>query len=87
MGKYKGSGDPYTDPETGVMYNRLGIKDKATLQRVESTISYVKSFEFVHTPIGGKFDLNYMKEIHRRLFGDIYEWRGTSSFSGYCQRQ
>ncbi|PPJ44709.1 cell filamentation protein Fic, partial [Rhizobium sp. KAs_5_22] len=28
MGKYKGSGDPYTDPETGVMYNRFGIKDK-----------------------------------------------------------
>ncbi|WP_375681284.1 type II toxin-antitoxin system protein adenylyltransferase VbhT [Bartonella sp. AP60NXGY] len=95
MEKYKGSGDPYTDPETGVMYNRFGIKDKATLQRVESTISYVKSFEFVHTPIGGKFDLNYMKEIHRRLFGDIYEWagqvrlvdiaKGNSMFASYNQ--
>ncbi|WP_375651745.1 type II toxin-antitoxin system protein adenylyltransferase VbhT [Bartonella sp. LB28NMGDW] len=95
MGKYKGSGDPYTDHETGVMYNRLGIKDKATLQRVESTISYVKSFEFVHTPIGGEFDLNYMKEIHRRLFGDIYEWagqvrlvdiaKGNSMFASYNQ--
>ncbi|WP_375668264.1 MULTISPECIES: type II toxin-antitoxin system protein adenylyltransferase VbhT [unclassified Bartonella] len=95
MEKYKGSGDSYTDPETGVMYNRLGIKDKATLQRVESTISYVKSFEFVHTPIGGKFDLNYMKEIHRRLFGDIYEWagqvrlvdiaKGNSMFASYNQ--
>ncbi|WP_375661688.1 type II toxin-antitoxin system protein adenylyltransferase VbhT [Bartonella sp. CR127HXZ] len=95
MGKYKGSGDPYTDPETGVMYNRLGIKDEATLQRVESTISYVKSFEFVHTPIRGEFDLNYMKEIHRRLFGDIYEWagqvrlvdiaKGNSMFASYNQ--
>ncbi|WP_375658584.1 type II toxin-antitoxin system protein adenylyltransferase VbhT [Bartonella sp. MR30HLJHH] len=95
MGKYKGSGDPYTDLETGVMYNRLGIKDKATLQRVESTISYVKSFEFVHTPIRGEFDLNYMKEIHRRLFGDIYEWagqvrlvdiaKGNSMFASYNQ--
>ncbi len=74
MEKYKGSGDPYTDLETGVMYNRLGIKDEATLQRVGSTISYVKSFEFVHTPIRGEFDLGYMKQIHRRLFGDIYEW-------------
>ncbi|WP_375675584.1 Fic/DOC family protein [Bartonella sp. CL100XZDX] len=95
MEKYKGSGDSYTDPETGVMYNRFGIKDKATLQRVESTISYVKSFEFVHTPIGGKFDLDYMKEIHRRLFGDIYEWagqvrlvdiaKGNSMFASYNQ--
>ncbi|WP_375628017.1 MULTISPECIES: type II toxin-antitoxin system protein adenylyltransferase VbhT [unclassified Bartonella] len=95
MEKYKGSGDPHTDPETGVMYNRFGIKDKATLQRVESTISYVKSFEFVHTPIGGKFDLDYMKEIHRRLFGDIYEWagqvrlvdiaKGNSMFASYNQ--
>ncbi|WP_375706857.1 type II toxin-antitoxin system protein adenylyltransferase VbhT [Bartonella sp. AA126HLJHH] len=95
MEKYKGSGDSYTDPETGVMYNRFGIKDKATLQRVESTISYVKSFEFVHTPIGGKFDLDYMKEIHRRPFGDIYEWagqvrlvdiaKGNSMFASYNQ--
>ncbi|WP_375612409.1 MULTISPECIES: type II toxin-antitoxin system protein adenylyltransferase VbhT [unclassified Bartonella] len=95
MEKYKGSGDPYTNPETGVMYNRLGIKDKGTLQRVESAIAYVKSFEFVHTPIRGEFDLNHMKEIHRKLFGDIYEWagqirsvdiaKGNSMFASYNQ--
>ncbi len=76
MVKYKGGVDPYTDAETGVMYNRFGIKDKGTLQRVESTISYVKSFEFVHTPIRGRFDLNHMKDIHKKLFGDVYEWAG-----------
>nr|WP_283772529.1 Fic family protein [Bartonella sp. G70] len=77
------------------MYNRLGIKDKATLQRVESAIAYVKSFEFVHTPIRGEFDLNHMKEIHKKLFGDIYEWagkirsvdiaKGNSMFASYNQ--
>ncbi len=95
MEKYKGSGDPYTDPETGVMYNRFGIKDKATLQRVESTITYARSLELILTPIGGEFDLNHMKEIHRKLFGDIYEWaghvrlvdiaKGNSMFASYNQ--
>ncbi|MGF7156788.1 fido (protein-threonine AMPylation protein) [Bartonella heixiaziensis] len=31
-----------------------------------------------NTPIGGKFDLNHMKEIHRKLFGYIYEWVGQT---------
>ncbi|WP_375619968.1 MULTISPECIES: hypothetical protein [unclassified Bartonella] len=40
MEKYKGGVDPYTDAETGVMYNRLGIKDKATLRSLESAFAY-----------------------------------------------
>ncbi|QEE12787.1 type II toxin-antitoxin system protein adenylyltransferase VbhT [Bartonella krasnovii] len=95
MEKYKGSGDPYTDPKTGVLYNRFGIKDKATLDRVESTFAYVRSFELMLAAIRGKFDLSYMKEIHRKLFGDIYEWagevrlvdiaKGNSMFASYHQ--
>ncbi|PIT69212.1 Fic/DOC family protein [Bartonella tribocorum] len=95
MGKYKGSDDPYTDPKTGVLYNRFGIKDKATLQRVESTLTYTRSLELKRNPIRGKFDLGHMKEIHRKLFGDIYEWagqirsvdiaKGNSMFASYHQ--
>ncbi|WP_273756640.1 Fic family protein [Bartonella sp. MM73XJBT] len=95
MEKYKGGGDPYTDPETGVLYNRLGMKDKATLERVESTFAYVRSLELMQTPLRGKFDLAHMKEIHRKLFGDVYEWageirllniaKGNSIFAYYTQ--
>ncbi|WP_375642733.1 MULTISPECIES: Fic/DOC family protein, partial [unclassified Bartonella] len=76
MEKYKGGVDPYTDAETGVMYNRFGIKDKATLKSVESTLTYARSLELKRTPIRGKFDLNHMKDIHKKLFGDVYEWAG-----------
>lgn len=93
--KHKGSGDPYTDTETGVMYNRFGIKDREILKDVETSITYARAYELMHTPISGKFDLNHMKEIHRKLFGDIYEWagqirlvdiaKGNSMFASYNQ--
>nr|WP_275064699.1 Fic family protein [Bartonella sp. AU55XJBT] len=77
------------------MYNRFGIKDKATLQRVEPTFAYIRSYELDSIPIRGKFDLGHMKEIHRKLFGDIYEWagqirsvniaKGNSMFANYNQ--
>ncbi|WP_208440030.1 Fic/DOC family protein [Bartonella raoultii] len=76
METYKGRGDPYTDLDTGVLYNRFEIQDKIVLERVESTFAYVRSFELMRAATGGKFDLGYMKEIHRKLFGDIYEWAG-----------
>ncbi|ACS52148.1 cell filamentation protein Fic (plasmid) [Bartonella grahamii as4aup] len=76
MVKYENTNDPYTDPKTGVMYNRLGIKDKATLRSMESAFAYIRSYELDSTPIRGKFDLNHMKDIHKKLFGDVYEWAG-----------
>ncbi|AQX31595.1 Fic/DOC family protein [Bartonella schoenbuchensis] len=78
MRKYEGSNDPYTDPETGVMYNLLGIKDQARLERVESAFAYIRSFELGRTSISGKFDLDHMKKIHKKLFGDVYEWAGKT---------
>ncbi|WP_375696539.1 Fic family protein, partial [Bartonella sp. AP331QHHD] len=76
MVKYENTNDPYTDPKTGVMYNRLGIKDQATLSSLESAFAYIRSYELDSTPIRGEFDLNHMKDIHKKLFGDVYEWAG-----------
>ncbi|WP_208441801.1 Fic/DOC family protein [Bartonella raoultii] len=76
MAKCERGSDPYSDPKTGVLYNRFGIKDKATLECVEATFAYLRSFEFMHTPLRGKFDLAHMQEIHKKLFGDVYEWAG-----------
>ncbi|WP_143245277.1 Fic family protein [Bartonella sp. WD12.1] len=95
MVKYEGSNDPYTDSETGVMYNLLGIKDQARLERVETAFTCVRALEFRRTSISGKFDLDHMKEIHKKLFGDVYEWagkirvvdiaKGNSRFAHYTQ--
>lgn len=26
----------------------------------------------------GRFDLHHLREIHRRAFGDVYEWAGKT---------
>jgi cell filamentation protein len=44
-------GDPYSDPVTGVLYNKLALSTAAGLEAAE-------------------------REIHKRIFGDIYEWAG-----------
>ena len=31
----------------------------------------------IQNPIEGKLDFNYLKNIHKFIFGDIYEWAGT----------
>lgn len=32
--------------------------------------------ELKNNPVEGRFDFDHMKEIHRRLFQDVYEWAG-----------
>lgn len=40
MAKYPiNAKDPYADPDTGVLRNRLGISDQAELDRVEATFA------------------------------------------------
>ncbi|GAA0712771.1 hypothetical protein GCM10008904_26310 [Paraclostridium ghonii] len=31
----------------------------------------------MQSPTHGKLDFNYLKSIHKFIFGDIYEWAGT----------
>lgn len=68
--------DPYLDPDTGVLRNRLGISDRAELERIEGTFAYLRSAELDERPEAGRFDLNHIQRIHHRLFGDVYEWAG-----------
>lgn len=75
MARYQGK-DPYVDPATGTMKNRLGVWDQNELDRIEAAFAAVRSIENARTPIAGQFDLDHMKAIHARLFGDVYEWAG-----------
>ena len=68
--------DEYTDPATGVLKNRLGITDEATLEQTEAQFVAQRSHELVQDPIPGAFDLPHLQAIHRHLFGDLYEWAG-----------
>ncbi len=75
MSRYS-SHDEYVDPATGVLKNRLGITDAATLETTEAQFVAQRSHELVQDPIPGTFDLHHLQAIHRHLFGDLYDWAG-----------
>ena len=67
--------DPYLYEDVHVLKNKLGIKNEQTLDRIEAEQSranmmllYEQGFQ--------DFSPNGLREIHRTLFGDIYEWAG-----------
>ena len=67
--------DPYLYEDVPVLKNKLGIKNEQTLDRIEAEQSranmmllYEQGFQ--------DFSPNGLREIHRTLFGDIYEWAG-----------
>jgi cell filamentation protein len=75
MSRYSGH-DHYLDPASGVLKNRFGITDAATLEQTEADLVAARSKELSQTPLKGRFDLAHMQAIHRYLFGDVYEWAG-----------
>jgi cell filamentation protein len=75
MSRYSDS-DPYVDPATGVLKNRLGITDEATLEETEAALAATRSLELSETPLKGNLDLAHLQAIHRHLFRDVYEWAG-----------
>lgn len=75
--KYAGdNGDPYLNKSTGVLRNLLDMKDQTELDKVESSLSFLRATELREKPVKGKFDLAHLQEIHRRLFVDLYDWAG-----------
>ena len=75
MSRYSES-DPYLDPATGVLKNRLGIADESSLEQAEADLVATRSYELSQTPLSGLYDLAHLQAIHRHLFGDVYEWAG-----------
>ena len=68
--------DPYTDPVTGVLRNRLGFTDAAELSAAEREISALAEMQLGERPVRGGFDLAHLREVHRRLFEQVYPWAG-----------
>ncbi len=70
------SQDPYGDPVTGVLYNRLELRSAAALEAAEREITHAALILLDESPVSPSYDLPHLREIHRRIFGDIYEWAG-----------
>jgi cell filamentation protein len=70
------SQDPYSDPVTGVLYNKLGLSTAAGLEAAEREITHAALILLDESAVSPSYDLPHLREIHRRIFGDIYEWAG-----------
>jgi len=66
-------GDPYVYPGTTILRNRFGIKDGATLDKVERRFV---SLRIEQGAPAGRFDLAHLEAIHHHLFQDVYDWAG-----------
>ena len=68
--------DPYSDPVTGVLYNKLGLGTAAELEAAEREITHAALILVDESPVSPSCNLPHLQEIHKRIFGDIYEWAG-----------
>jgi cell filamentation protein len=69
-------GDPYTDPATGVLRNKLGLGTAADLEAAEREITHAALILLRETQVRPTYDLLHLCAVHRRIFADIYEWAG-----------
>lgn len=67
--------DPYLYEDVPVLRNTLGIKDEKTLDRIEAEQSRVNMM-LLYEQGFHDFSPEGLKEIHRFLFGDLYDWAG-----------
>jgi cell filamentation protein len=71
---YEAHDDPYCYPGTAVLRNRFDIRDKETLEALETELTSARAEEPL--PIGALNAAHY-KAIHHHLFQDVYEWAGV----------
>ena len=68
--------DPYLDPETGQLRNKVGARTKVALDNAEGDLSFARLMQLLDHPVRPTGDLNELRAIHRHLFQDIYHWAG-----------
>lgn len=71
--------DGYLIPDIGdaVLHNRWGVTEPAVLAALEREATVFAAMELADRPVERTFDRLHLAELHRRLFGDVYEWAGT----------
>jgi cell filamentation protein len=68
--------DPYLDPQSGILRNKFGLNDQASLDRSEADAVALRLILLQGNPVKGDFDSQHLKQIHKSLFQDVYEWAG-----------
>jgi len=66
-------------PESDVLINKYNVRNKELLEKFEIQKVFVKllGIDVKPTRIAYTYDVEHLVNIHKYLFGDIYEWAGT----------
>lgn len=70
--------DPYLDPSTGILRNKLGITTADQLTQAEADITSTRLAIFWDNPPDPTGDLDELRAIHRYLFEPIFDWAGET---------
>lgn len=66
----------YCYPHSDVLMNKLGIQDAEELKKAEREITSLRLANARVYKIRGQFDLQHLKDIHKYIFQDVYDWAG-----------
>ncbi|WP_156126545.1 Fic/DOC family protein [Hymenobacter sp. DG25B] len=73
--------DKFTDPVTGVLLNKLGLRDAAELDAAAKRYSLSRLQELASGqfgPQGATFDAPRLRAVHQHLFQDTFDWAGQT---------
>lgn len=70
----------YFTSHDDILENKLGITDPNALKQLEEEIVSFRTAEIFSSFHVEAFDFECLKEIHRRLFSDLYEFAGQVRF-------
>lgn len=63
-------------PGTTVLINKLGLQNQDALDEVETVAVALRSIEIESEQSDAPFTFDFYCNLHKRLFGDLYEWAG-----------
>ena len=66
----------YCYKNSDVLINKLNITNDEDLFDAERELVSLRIYELNEYPLKGNFDFNYLKDIHKYLFQDVYRWAG-----------
>jgi len=79
--------DPYVDPSSGVLCDRLGIIDPKRLREVEADLTLAALADLDTRTLPGGYDLTHLCSFHREIFGDLYPWAGEIRVVGIARSE
>lgn len=68
--------DPYLIPGSDCLKNLLGFTNTPALNDAEEQLTQITMAELAVNPPDNTFDLEQLKEIHKRIFEDVYPFAG-----------